>query len=295
MIVAISPEFDKALEKQNWNLSPRPEMVFPTSTNPMLNAATAIAICAYPQAEKLKWNGKAHKYQQALLAYSFRAAQWTGYLDQLPSWVLELKTDRMWDRLETGHRNLMRSFVVRDLITAALMEKSQSERAERGELSTFEISFSPDLRTTKIEIPVRTTSAGDVLCGKIPEKRWSSLRSTIKGFRSALAEFEGPSPRIEGNDEEYFYQNTLTRFVKPVLRTAHILQVVWEAAMDFNEEAKDRRLPIDQILMRKGDWASDLYNKAAHSAGITIFWMRELGVPSCSCSLVQLSEPSPDS
>lgn len=295
MSAVISPKFDEALEKQNWNLSPQSEMVFPTSTNPMLNAATAIAICAYPQSEKLRWNGKAHKYQQALLAYSFRVAQWTGLLDQLPPWVRDLKAERMWDRLRTGHRNLMRSFVVRDLIYSAVLTKSQSDRAKNAELSTFTLQFSPDLRKMQFEMPIKETEDGVQLCGKIPQDNWSSLRKAIKEHASALSEFMGPSPRIEGPDEEYFYQNTLTRFVKPTLQTAHILQVVWEAATRFQDEAMERRLPIDQILMRKAEWAKDIHIRAAAGEGMVIFETRELGIPSCSCKLVHLGPPPPDS
>lgn len=292
----ISPEFDQALKRQSWNLIPQAGMTFPTSIHHAVNAATAIAICAYPEPRKLKWNGKAHKYQQALLAYIVRASQWTGYLDHLPPWVHELKTDRMWNRLATGHQNLARSFVVRDLINAALIEKIQNDRANRGELSTFEISFSNDLRLFNIEIPIQETSAGDLLIGKTTRNTGrTSLRSVIKKYRPALAEFEGPSPRVEGNDEEYYYQNMLTRFVKPTLQTFHILQVVSDAANQYQDEAKERRLPIDQILMRKGEWATDLYEKVGRCTGMAIFEMRELGIPSCSCKLIQLGPPSPDS
>jgi hypothetical protein len=295
MGLSISLEFDRVLREQNWNLTPQAERIFPTSTNSIFNAATAIAICAYPQQDKLKWGGKGHKYQQALLAYAIRAAQWTGHLAQLPPWVHRLKTDRMWERLATGHRNLARSFVVRDLITAALIEKAQTELGKNEVRSTFQISFSPNLRAIEIQFPIRETQEGYAISGKIPEKRWSSLRSAIRRFRPALAEFEGPSPRIEGSDEEYFYQNTLTRLVKPALQTSHIMQIVWEAATNYREESIERRLPIDQILMRKGNWATDLDKKAAASAGMAIFTMRNLGVASCSCKLIQLAPPSPDS
>jgi hypothetical protein len=201
----------------------------------------------------------------------------------------------MWDRLWTGHRNLMRSFVVRDLIYSALLTKSQSDRAKKGELSTFTLRFSPDLRKMQFEMPIKETADGALLCGKIPEDNWSSLRKTIKEHASALSDFMGPSPRIEGTDEEYFYQNTLTRLVKPTLQTAHILQVVWGAATKFQDEATKRRLPIDQILMRKGDWARDIHIRAAACEGMAIFETRELGIPSCSCKLVHLGPPPPDS
>jgi hypothetical protein len=287
----LSPVFDQALKRQNWNLTPAIEKTFPTSIHPALNAATAIAICAYPQSNQLNVNGKAHRYQQALISYIIRASQWAGQLDQLPAWVHELKTNRMWERLATGHRYLMRSFVVRDLVYSALLDKAQNNFAERDERSTFSITFTPDLQKLTFQLPFQVLSDGYVLCGKIPEKRKVSLRSAIRRYRSALAEFEGPSPRIEGSDEELFYQNTLTRLVKPTLQVAHILQVVWEAASRFSDESNERGLPIDQILMRKAVWAEDLAEKVASRAAMAIFEMRELGIPGCSCKLIQLSPP----
>jgi hypothetical protein len=286
-----SPVFDQALKRQNWNLVPGIEKTFPTSIHPALNAATAIALCAYPQSNQLNFNGKAHRYQQALLAYIIRASQWVGELDQLPVWVHELKTNSMWKRLATGHRFLMRSFVVRDLVYAALLDRAQNNFAERNERSTFSISFTPDLRKLTFQLPFQVISDGFTLCGKIPERQKVSLRSSIRRYRPALAEFEGPSPSIEGSDEELFYQNTLTRLVKPTLLVAHILQVVWEAASRFSDESRERGLPIDQVLMRKAVWAEDLAAKAASRAATAIFDMRELGIPACSCKLIHLSPP----
>ena len=217
----------------------------------------------------------------------------TGHISQLPAWVGELKIERMWERLATGNRYLMRSLVVRDLINSALMQKAQSDRAKRGERSTFTILFSPDLQRMKIEIPVKETESGILLSGGTSEDTWSSLRRTIKEHAPALAEFIGPSPRIEGADEEYFYQNTLTRLVKPTLRIFHILQFVWEVIIRFQDESLERRLPIDQILMRKADWAKDLYAMTLKYEGTAIFDARELGIPSCSCKLIHLGPVSP--
>lgn len=293
---AVLNDFDSALKAQHWNTTPQKELRFPTSTIAALNASMAIAISAYPQRQQLKRNGKAHRYQQALAAYILRASHREKHLKELPSWVHELRTDKMWNRLESGNRCLLRSFLIRDLISAAMIEKSQSERAKLGQPSTFSISFSPDLHKGIISIPIKQVNETHVmLIGGPTEDKYASLRSAIKAHRAALSEFEGPSPRIDGSDEESFYQNTLTRYVKPVLRSSHILQVVWEAFIRHRAEAIERRLPIDQILMRKPDWASNLSERTANYAGTMIFFMRDLGIPSCSCSLLHLDQPSPDS
>jgi hypothetical protein len=81
--------------------------------------------------------------------------------------------------------------------------------------------------------------------------------------------------------------------VKPVLQTAHIQQAVWEAAVKYKEEAIERKLPIDQILMRKATWATDIHLKIAQGEGMAVFNMRELGIPSCSCKLVKFGPPPP--
>lgn len=288
-------EFDKVLQEQHWNIGPRKEIVIPSSLNPLANAAKAIAISAYPQRESLKRGGKAHKYFEALIAYVFRVSQWTGGTKKLPSHVIELKIERMWARLRTGHKNLLRSFAVRDLIASALINKVQHEAARRGQRSAFTMDFSPDLRTTTFTFSIKETDQGTLLVGEIPPDGPDSLRSAINAYRSALASFAGPSPRIEGPDEEAFYQNTLTRFVRPTMQTAHIRQIVWEATNQYREESTERKLPIDQILMRKAVWAADVHLNSEKKAWWAIRNMIELGLSSCSCSLVHIGPPAPDS
>lgn len=288
--------FDKVLKEQGWNISPQAEIIIPSSTRAVVNAAKAMAICAYPQTDKLGNGGKAHKYFEALMAYAFRAAKWTGRIDRLPRSATKLKIERMWDRLGSGNRNLLRSFLIRDLIHSVIFAKTQNEKSKRGELSTFTLSFSPDLHNFVIKIPIDRDEAGNhILCGEVPAYERSSLRAAIRKHSPALSYFAGPSPRIEGPDEELFYQNTLNRYVRPTLQALHILQVVWEAAIKFREEAIERGLPIDQILIRKADWAKDLHARTLGYERIAIFDMRELGIPSCSCRLVHIGPPLPDS
>lgn len=286
---------DKALQRLGWNTSPQNEIAIPSSHNAVINAAKAIAICAYPQTTQLRPGGKAHKYANALLAYMYRVSRWVGKLDELPPLARSIKTELMWDRLRTGHENLMRSFVIRDLISSALNIKARNDAVDRGEKITFSLQYSPDLQTVKIEIPVQRTEAGLYLPGKTPSKNRASLREAVKNHKIALLPFTGVSPRIEGTDDEYFYQNTLNRFIRPTLQTSHILQVVWEAATKFREEFAERKLPMDQILMRKAIWATDIHARSIKNAGTAIFNMHELGISACSCKLVHLGPPLSDS
>lgn len=287
--------FDKILRRSGWNVVPQTEIVIPSSQSAVANAAKAIAICAYPQPTQLRIGGKAHKYAQALLAYIFRASQWVGELKHLPSWTKEIKAEAMWDRLSTGHERLIRSFVVRDLISSALAIQTQNYAAERGELSTFTIQYSADLKSVKIKIPVKQTETGVMLTGKILSKSRNSLREAVKRHRAALLPFAGPSPRIEGLDDEGFYQNSLNRLIRPTLQVSHIHQIVWEAANRYRKESDERSLPIDQILMRKANWADDMYRKANQNELTAILNMRELGIAGCSCKLVHLGPPLSDS
>lgn len=287
--------FDEALRKGYWNLLPQEEIKIPSSRNALANAAKAIAICAYPQRSQLKSGAKAHKYAQALLAYMFRVSQWVGELEQLPPWAAELKAEHMRERLATGHDRLIRSFVIRDLISSALTIKLQNDAAVRGDHSTFLLQYSSDLKNVKIEIPLKKEEGGYRLIGKAPSKQRASLREAVTRHKQALMPFAGISPRIEGLDDEYFYQNALNRFIKPTLQISHILQVVWEAATKYRREAEQRKLPIDQILMRKATWAENIDVRAAQVAATAIFNMRELGINSCSCKLVHIGPPLPDS
>jgi hypothetical protein len=287
-------QFDEMLRRSGWNTRPEKEITIPSSSNPLVNAARAIAICAYPQKSQLNRDGKAHKYSDALLAYTARAAQWTGHVEHIPPWARKLKAEKMWTRLKTGHHNLMRSFVLRDLIASALIRKFQNDRAQEGERSTFTIKFSPDLTRATIDIPLKETKYGPILCGTIPEQEKSSLRAAIADHKVALEPYAGISSRIEGPDDELFYQNTLNRLVRPTLQIAHILDIVWKAATEFREEAQQRRLPIDQILMRKATWAADIHAQTIKNEWIACSNMRELGIQSCSCKLIHLG-PVPDS
>ncbi len=287
--------FNKALRRASWNTTPQEAIVIPSSINAVENAAKAIAICAYPQTSQLRIGGKAHKYANALVAYMFRVSQWVGELDELPPLARKIKAEWMWDRLETGHENLMRSFVIRDLISSALNIKTQNDAAARGERTTFSLQYSADLQSVKIEIPVQSRDGKLQLVGKMPSKSRASLREAVKKHKIALLPFAGVSPRIEGLDEEYFYQNTLNRFIRPTLQTGHILQIVWEAATKFRNEGAKRKLPIDQILMRKAVWADNIQRRAADNAGVAILNMRELGVGACACKLVHFGDPLPNS
>ena len=287
--------FDSILRRSGWNITPQDETIIPSSQNAVANAAKAIAICAYPQLDQLRLGGKAHKYANALLAYMFRVSQWVGDLQELPSWVHEVKAKSMRVRLSTGHDRLIRSFVVRDLISSALTIKTQNYAAKRGELSTFTIQYSADLKGVKIEIPVKQTEVGVLLTGKVLSKSRNSLRDAVKRHKAALLPFAGLSPRIEGLDDEGFYQNSLNRIIRPTLQVSHILQIVWEAANRYRKESNERGLPIDQILMRKATWAEDIYERANQNAPIAILNMRELGISTCNCKLVHLGPPLSDS
>ena len=108
--------FDRALKAQHWNTVPKQKFVIPSSRNPLVNAARAIAVAAYPHPTQHVSGGRAERYSIALLAYIFRVSKLIGELDRLPPWVSSLKANAMHNLLNTGLRNLHRSFTVRILL-----------------------------------------------------------------------------------------------------------------------------------------------------------------------------------
>jgi hypothetical protein len=287
--------FDRALKKQNWNIQPKSKYSIPSSHNPLVNAARAIAVAAYPHPSYHQQGGKAERYSYALLAYIMRVSKLMGDLETLPPWAANLRATSMQGLLNSGLRNLWRAFTIRDLISSALIMKNQNDLHKKGERSTFTMNFKPDLSGLDLEIPIEKTVAGYILAGKIPDTHLSSLRAAILYHRPALARFEGPAVKEDGHDKEYDYQNVYTRHVKPALYAQHIVQIVWEAATQHIEESRDRNIPIDQILMRKAEWARDIHLRTREYMPSYIHVTRDLGVPSCWCEMLRFADPLADS
>lgn len=288
-------EFDTALKKQGWNIWPEERFSIPSSTDPLLNAARAIAVSAYPKPQQHYRGGKAEKYSVALLAEIYRILKQSGRLKKLPAWTTEFRVASMERHLNSGYRNPMRAFTIRNLINSAAIMKQQHEQHLRGEKATFTIQYSPDLLSLTIDIPIEKSVSGYILSGRIPDTKLASLRAAILYHRSALSRFEGPAKKKDGHDPEIDYQNAYTRYVRPALFSQHIVQLVWEQANRYLEEANRSELPIDQVLMRKADWASDIHLKTLERMGPAIHQMKELGVPSCWCKMVRFASPLPDS
>jgi hypothetical protein len=288
-------DFDAALRRQGWNTNPRSIRYIPSSTVAVVNAARAIAVSAYPRPEHLTRGGKAERYSAALIAYMFRISKLVGKLDRLPEWVSDFKAESMQRNLDTGLRNLSRAFVVRDLIHSAENMQSQLEKQKRGEKVTFTMNYKRDLSGFELEMPLMKVAEGYVLSGKIPETKLASLRAAILYHRPALQRFEGPGTKSEERDQNYDYQNTYNRYVRPALSVQHIVQVVWEVAIKYSKEASHRKLPIDQILMRKAEWADKIHIKTAAKAPGAVYGMKSLGIPSCWCALTHFAEPLSDS
>jgi hypothetical protein len=287
--------FDRALKKQHWNIQPKNKYTIPSSHNPLVNAARAIAVAAYPHPIYHQRGGKAERYSYALLAYIMRVSKLIGDLEGLPPWVASLRTTSMQGLLNSGLRNLERAFTIRDLISSALIMKNQHELHKKGKMATFTMNFRPDLSGLNLEIPLERTVAGYILAGKIPDTHLSSLRAAILYHRPALAKYEGPAVKADGRDEEYDYQNVYTRHVKPALYAQHIVQIVWEAATQYLDESRDRNIAIDQILMRKAEWARNIHLKTQEYMPNYIHVTRELGVPSCWCEMLRFADPLADS
>jgi hypothetical protein len=287
--------FDRALKKQHWNIQPKDKHTIPSSQNPLVNAARAIAVAAYPSPVHHQRGGRAEKYSYALLAYMMRVSKLIGDLETLPPWVAKLRAGSMQSLLNSGARNLERAFTIRDLINSAIIMKTQNDLYKKKQKATFTMNFRPDLSGLELEIPFEKTVAGYILAGKIPNTQLASLRAAILYHRPALSRYEGPAVNPEGRDDEFDYQNTYIRYVRPALYAQHITQIVWESATRYLDESLERKISIDQILMRKAEWARDIHIKTAECMPTYVFTMRELGVPSCWCEMIRFAGPLADS
>lgn len=283
------------LKSEAWNTLPKSKYEIPSTRNPAINAARAIAVCAYPDVKYHKKNGKAVKYSTALLAREIRYSKQLGRIDRLPVWAKEMRSEAMERLLLSGHRNLMKAFTIRDLINSAQIMQMQRNDRLQGRRSTFAMHYSEDLSGIEINVPIEKTADGYILSGSIPDTKLASLRAAILYHQAALRPFQGPAVTADGRDQEYDYQNVYTRSIRPALFAQHIVQVVWEAATDLADEAVERDISIDEILMLKPEWASDIYSKTNSGIGLAIHNTRNLGVACCWCEMLRFANSLHDS
>jgi hypothetical protein len=266
-----------------------------TSPNALINAARALAISAYPQSMHLQKGGKAEKYADALLAYMVRVALWNGKVDRLFDWARDIKAEDMRERLRAGHRQLIRHLCVREIIASALSNRVLTRSFRENGAIAFQIKYAPDFSTMAFQFTTRRTDDGLVLGGGSPKPQLKSLREAIRYHAPALMKFEGPSPRLEGTDEEARYQNAMNRLIRPALRTWHIRQVVWEAATELLQESDDREIPIDQLLVRQPEWATQIHQESEKRVPMLLLVIQELGLSIKPVELVRLAAPMRDS
>jgi len=283
------------LRNQCWNVEPKSKFMIPSSNNPLINASQAISVSAYPSPKDHVRGGKAEKYSTALLANIIRISRNLGDLDHLPLWAKDMRVESMERHLSTGYRNLMRALTIRDLINSAMTMKALHDQHRFGERVTFTMQYSPDLQSVTIDIPFTQTVSGRILSGRIPDTELASLRAAILYHQPALQKFQGPAVKADGRDSEGDYQNAYNRYVRPALFAQHIVQVVWDQVTDAVEEATEREISVDELLMRQPDWATNIHSKTSQGLGSAIYDMRQLGVPSCWCEMVRFADPLPDS
>lgn len=242
-----------------------------------------------------KKGGKAEKYADALLAYMVRVARWNGKVDHLYDWARDIKAEDMRERLRAGHRQMIRHLCVREILTSALSNRVLTRSFRENGAIAFQIKYAPDLSTMTFQFTTRRTDEGLMLGGGPPEPQLKSLREAIRYHAPALMKFEGLSPRPEGTDEEARYQNAMNRLVRPALRTWHIRQIAWEAATELAQESRERKIPIDQMLMRKPEWAKEIHLTSERCIPMLLRIIQQLGISIRPAELVRLSAPVPDS
>ena len=275
---------DELLERQNWPTGPVEERCFPIQRNPLIDAAQALALLAYPEPDERHEGGPAHKFSMALLADCFRISKTEGYIEKLPRLAREMKPESMRNKIRQGRRRLAYRYAAIQAIFAA-GDRVENKRAHKAaEVHTFTTALSPDFSQLTVSMPYKSeqTPAGKKyrLTGSIPGATQGSLRSAIIYHRPAFGKGAG----IENIE----YIQILNRYVKPLFPILNLALVVWEASVSKAEEATRRRLHITDVMMFQPGWAEGIDKKVRDSESSAIYMLRHLGIASCSCRMLKL-------
>ena len=273
---------EELLRRAHWPnkaVSPR---TFEISENPLIAASQALALVAYPLEKDRKEGGPAHKLSMAFLSDMARYSKKLGDMTQLPSWAATVKVSAMRSRILAGRKRLSRAYSVLQIIYEALDREEEKKAAAAGERRTFSLRSSPDFGRMTISIPFENTSTpGTIrLTGAVPEAPNTFLKTSIISHREAF--------RMGSGDEEQDYVNIQNRYVAPLRPLFPILMTIWDALMSKAQQAHERKLLADEILLLQPEWATGLPGKIYHRQGQAIWMLRKLGVPLCACRMLEI-------
>ncbi len=278
-----SAQFAQILRAANWPSTPVSPRIFEIAENPLVAAAQAVSLVAYPLANEQKPNGPAFRFCGALLADLTRLAKTRKKIQKLPTWAAELKIGSMCSRIARGRSRLNHSFSALQTIHEALTRGEDNRAAKAGEIRTFTIRSSPDFSHMTLTMPIEPVAQEGAirLVGSIPEETKSSLRAAIIYHRRAFGKGAG--------DEQGEYVNIRNRYVAPVFSVIALGMVVREELLSKAEAAlKTGQDPID-LLLFEPEWATNLVAKVHERQGMAIWMLHRVGIRICACQMPELA------
>ncbi len=251
----------------NWPSNPIEQDEQPIPANPLLAAATMVAMVAYPGKQYHCAGSQAEDFMRALVAYSLRLARKSGRFSSLPPNAKSLRASLMTARLRTGDDKLLETFRILDLMNSALFSAMESRSAATSNGHRIGLRFSADLESATLTI----MSKGSIKS----EKRPHSFRAKILEHRTAF--------RAAAGDDDIVYQNIYNRKVRPVLKILPLAMFVRNAFFDRMDDAMVRELAASEVLIRKCEWAEKIQNQLSRYRFHGMVDLHGLGIPACDC------------
>lgn len=260
-----------------WPATPAMDRVFVLDGNALTDAMKVQAIAAYPEAEKLKVGGLAHQFFKAQLAYMFFAARVLAKVERVPSWAVQ-KRQQSKNRLSRGALRLRQNITAYRVIIDALMRRSEVDFYRREKLPGLSIRFSEDFREAAVRIPLAQPNTAAAPVVDLPNP---SLRATILHHRSAFG-------RHAGDDEDAIYRNILSRYVKRMGPTIHIVAEMYAAHLALQQRAQAANLELWQHLIFWPDWVTGIVERSEHNLPLANTILRSAGLCACDSRMLHL-------
>jgi hypothetical protein len=281
-----------------WPRNEARRIVMPAPDNLVARAAKLIAVAAYPKDRELDVGGAAHHFFNAMMAQMFRAAKASQRIDQLPTWVSDIKTQQMRNRIRSGsyrlHFRLMSYLTILDAETISVEHDHLADNIIPG----FTVRQSEDFRSVNISlrIPLETISNEWK-----DEQRRSPERRQTEEFPSAEPGFLSPSLKAailrhrkpfhaSSGDADTVYTNIYNRHVRPTFPVVHIMSVLHDAMRAATKPGEREVRDIIPRLLLNPHWAESAPDKIADRSAMAVRGLRGLGIPFCECRLVDISQ-----
>jgi len=270
----------------------------PAPDNLVARAAKLIAVAAYPKDRELADGGAAHHFFNAMMAQMFRAAKASQRIDQLPSWVSDIKIQQMRNRIRAGshrlHFRLVSYLTILDAETISVEHDHLADNIIPG----FTVRQSEDFRSVSISLRIPLEAVPNEWKGE-PRLRPDRRRAEefppadpgclSPSLKAAILRHRKPFHASSG-DPDTVYTNIYNRHVRPTFPVVHIMSVLHDAMRAATKPGEREVIDIIPRLLFDPRWAESAPKKIADRSAMAVRGLRGLGIPFCECRLVDISQ-----